>query len=172
VTDSAPERPQYGAYATPEQQARARGTELPPPEVMSPAAGPPIAVPPSAASKPRRGDRIAAVALLAFGFVNVVTGIPGWLRLPSSLQLAYDQLGVGEFQAVELASALGIAALITQIVLWLAAVGFTVALIRAGRLSWWVPLTAGVIAVVVTSVLIGIAIMADPGFAASITTTP
>ncbi|WP_167138846.1 DUF6264 family protein [Diaminobutyricimonas sp. TR449] len=167
MTDATPERPQYGAYATPEQQALARGTELPPPEVMSPAAVPPIE-----ASKSRRGDRIAAVALLACGFINVVTGIPGWLRLPASLQAAYDQLGVGEFQAVELASALGIAALITQIVLWLGALGITVALIRAGRLSWWVPLTAGVIAVVGTSVLIGIAIMADPGFAASLTTTP
>ena len=167
MTDAAPEPPRYGAYATPEQQAQARGTELPPPEVMSPAAAPPIP-----AVKSRRGDRIAAVALLAFGFFNVVTGIPGWLRLPDSLQLAYDQLGVGEYEAVELASAIGIAALVTQIVLWLAALGITVALIRAGRVSWWVPLAAGVIAIIATSVLIGIAIMSDPGFAASLTTSP
>jgi hypothetical protein len=166
VTDAAPEPPRYGAYGTPEQQAQARGSELPPPEVMSPAAAPPIRT-----AKPRRADRIAAIALLAFGFVNVTTGIPGWLRLPATLQSAYDQLGLGEFQAVALASALGVAAMVTQIVLWLAALGITVALIRAGRLSWWVPLTAGVIAVVVTSVLIGVAIMSDPGFAASLTTS-
>lgn len=166
MTSPAPEPPRYGAYATPEQQALARGTELPAPEVMSPAA----AVP-AAGVKSRRGDRIAALALLAFGFINVVTGIPGWLRLPDSLQLAYDQLGVGEYRSVELASALGIAALITQVVLWLAALGITVALIRAGRLSWWVPLVAGVVAVLATSVLIGIAIVSDPGFAASLTTS-
>lgn len=169
MTEQAPEPPRYGAYATPEQQARARGTEIPPPAVMSPESAPPIDATPAPAPKQRRGDKIASVALLAFGFVNVVTGIPGWLRLPDSLQLAYDQLEVGEYQAVELASAIGIAVLVTQIVLWLAALGITVTLIRAGRLSWWVPLAAGVIAVVVTSVLVVIAIMSDPGFTAGIT---
>ena len=156
------DRPRYGAYATPEQQAEARGTE-PPVEVVEP--GHPVV---AEAPRPRQFDRIAAMMLLGLGFLNVVSSIPGWLRMPETLQLAYDQLGLGTFTATDVASSLGIVAVIIQAVLWIVTLLITMLLIRRRRLSWWVPVVGGVVSFLAITVIVYIALAGDPAFLASL----
>ncbi|WP_167041061.1 DUF6264 family protein [Salinibacterium sp. ZJ454] len=157
-------QPQYGAYATPEQQAKARGI-APPPEVVQPMLAAPVEARPK-----RQVDRIVSMVLLAIGFVNVTTSIPSWLNLPSTLQLAYDQLGIGTYTATALADSLGVVAIVVQAAIWVAALAITVPLIRSNRLSWWVPLVAGAVAFLAVMVIVYIAMAGDPAFVANLTT--
>src|SRR5215204_6003631 len=85
-------RPQYGEYATPEEQrARIKQPDMTrlletgqDPDALqgaAPAASPAVAGRPADADARRRrfADRVATTALLVYGLVNVVTGIPSMI---------------------------------------------------------------------------------------------
>lgn len=126
---------------------------------------PPAARTPAPAVASRAWDRILTVALLVFGLFNVLTGIPAMLQLAESLDQAYASQGFGDYTSDGLASALGIAANIVNVLLLVAAVAASVRQLRTGRLAFWIPLVAGATAVVVTIVLIGAAMLGDPALA-------
>jgi len=187
-------RPAYGEYATPEEQAKARGPVAPagpPPapdaagrDATSQDAVPTWTVPAwSAASSgraqdgataaerpgppaPRTADRIVTVVLLSLGLLNVLWGIPGFLSLASTLQAAYDQMGVGQYGAGELAGTLGVVAVVSQLLIWAATAWGSVRRMRRGRLSWWVPLVGAAVAFIVVMLVFTIAIVSDPAFTA------
>ncbi len=140
----------------------------------------PLPVPPAAAEPEpervpiggesvRRGrpawDRVVTIALLVLGVFNVLTGIPQMLRLAETLDETYAAQGFGDYTAVGLASGIGIAVNVVNVLLLVVAVAVSVRRLRAGRLAFWVPLVAGVISTVVTIVLIGAAMLGDPALA-------
>lgn len=195
TADSRPEpraRAQYGEYASPEEQARARGlngavgaesavesavesprssterasTRRSPitPSVV-PSASPTGAQP--AASK-HPVDRFVTLALLAFGLITVATSIPGYLRMADTLQSAYSQLGIGSYTDNELARSLGVTAIVVSALLWLVTAACTALSLKRNRVSWWIPVVGGALAFIALMVIVFVALLADPAFAASL----
>ncbi|MCU1569397.1 MAG: hypothetical protein JWR33_138 [Naasia sp.] len=117
-----------------------------------------------------RWDRVVTIALLALAAINVLTTIPQMLHLPQTLDEVYAQQGWGDYTSDSLASAIGIAVNVLSVVLLLAAVGISVRRLRTARLTFWVPLVAGVTAVIVTMVLLSAAMLIDPALPAFIQT--
>jgi hypothetical protein len=179
MSDDQKRRPpaQYGEYATPEEQQRARGiTEPEGAGHHRPHDGAPSAAAPSAATSPQveRGgvaakklhpvDRVITLVLLAFGLFLVLNGIPGYLAMPHAMQMVYDQLGAGTYPARDVAASLGVTALVVQAVLWVATAASAWAAMKRGRLAWWIALLGGVLAFIATVVIVSIALFADPNF--------
>jgi hypothetical protein len=114
----------------------------------------------------RRWDRILTSALLALAVLNVLTGIPAMLDLPETLSTYYRTFGMGSYTSVALASGVGIAINVSQVVLLIVTVLLTTASLRAHRISFWIPLTAGVISTILISVLFSVAMSGDPALGA------
>jgi len=153
--------PQWGEYAPPREpqsEAAVAPTPTPTPRAEST---------PSGRQRPVRSWDIAlTVGLLAVGVLYTLTGIPGMLNLPETLRATYAAGGYGTYTSDELASAIGIAINVTNVVLLIAAVALSTASLRARRITFWLPLTAGVIAFLIGVALLAVAMLSDPAFAA------
>ncbi|MBD8535716.1 DUF6264 family protein [Plantibacter sp. CFBP 13570] len=189
MSESRP-RPQFGEYASPEEQ-RARIAE-PIDEQRAEELGiaPVVPVerqprqqqeptlreqtreqgavqpgaPTVAARRPVAGDRIATSILLGLGLVGLIVTMPGLLDLPGLIRPALVQMGVSGYSSDGLASAMGILALGLQIALWVGAIILSSRSLRAGRLTFWIPLVAGVAANLVVVICLAVAMGADPAF--------
>ncbi|WP_210506872.1 DUF6264 family protein [Naasia sp. SYSU D00057] len=153
--------PRYGEYApVPPELPEVPAAAEPQPEPVADTA-------PAAAG--RRGptwDRVLTIGLLVLGVLNVLSSIPQFLRLPETLDEAYALQGFGDFTADSLASAVGVGINVVNVLLLLGAVALSVARLRAGRIAFWVPVVAGVLAVIATIVLLAVAMLSDPTLAA------
>jgi hypothetical protein len=167
-------RPQFGEYASPEEQ-RARiqqpdatwaletGQALDDPAA---AAAPPASVqtPPAAASpRPRRVDRIATFALLGYGLFTVLTSIPSLADYSGYVDTLLGVMGVdAEYSVPAGAQIWGIAAALVLGLGWIATAALSWTNLRRGRLTWWIPLTAGVVLNLIAGGLMLVPIMSDP----------
>ncbi|MGK9146528.1 hypothetical protein KXS11_02725 [Plantibacter flavus] len=190
MSESRP-RPQFGEYATPEEQRASikepfdhqRAEELgvapvvPAGQQQVPPAQPTLreqtraSAPESPAApvlpngrRPVTGDRLATSLLLGLGLVSIIVIMPNLLDLPGLIRPALVQFGVSGYSSDALASAMGILALGLQIALWIGAVVLSSRSLRAGKLTFWIPIVAGVVANIVVVVCIAIAMGADPAF--------
>lgn len=170
-------RPEYGEYATPQEQAKAIAKSQPlPPRAEQPVEGraapvPPPAIGPSGTPVARGGsaDRFATLLLLALGLVYLVGGSPSYLALPATLDTVYQQWGIGSYAATGFASAIGIVVVVSQAVIWVVIAVIAIRRLRSSRSSWWVPVVGAVATFVVTVILMAIVIMSDPAFTAYLT---
>ncbi|GAA5197362.1 DUF6264 family protein [Microbacterium jejuense] len=172
-------RPQYGEYASPEEQ-RARIHQpapqwqqpvTPPAPIVTEAAdaGIPAAAPPAAervvgaAPRPRTVDRVVTIALLVYGLFNVVTSIPSFLDYAAYADTMFALLGLDVTLTDPAAGRpYGIAAAVVLGVGWLATALVSLWSLRRGRLTWWIPLSAGILFTFVTGALLAIPLMSDP----------
>ncbi|WP_295013203.1 DUF6264 family protein [uncultured Microbacterium sp.] len=176
-------RPQYGEYATTEEQLRRSGREAAP---VPPGLAPPAISPHAAASHalpPRPGapsantpastagavtpahpiDRIAALALLAYGLWNVITSVITFLDPSTLIGTMMQMLGVsGTFTNYGQAKVLGIVAAVILIVGWTLTAAWTVLRLRRGKRTWWVPVLGGAVFVTLSSICILVAFYSDP----------
>jgi hypothetical protein len=169
-------RPQYGEYATPEeQQARIKQPDATwaldtgqAPEAAAAATpqGWPVdqAAPP--AVPPTRGmDRIVTLALLVVGAFNVALTAISYFDLPSLANQAMQLLGMpGEFTNVDSARLWGPIAAGVLIVGYLLTAFFAWRNLRAGRLSWWIPLVGSVVTYIVVYICLAVPLLGDPAF--------
>jgi hypothetical protein len=180
MSDPNPEeraRPQYGEYATPEEQrARIRQPAHVEPIVPAPAADPGIPMgPPSALTAPaddpkadtaRRWhpvDRVVTFALLAYGLVNVVTAIPQLVDYAAYTETVFTLLGVdAKLTDPAAGKPWGLAAAIVMALGWLATALVTWWNLRRGRVSWWIPVVGGIVFTLITGTLMLIPLMSDP----------
>jgi hypothetical protein len=162
-------RPQFGEYATPEEQ-RARIQEPAPWQqepvapVMTDAPAPGIPASPAPAERrPRPVDRIVTFALLAYGLVNVVSSVPAFLDYGAYAETLLSMLGV-DVQITDPAAgrAWGIAAVIVLAVGWCATAVVSWWSVRRGRLTWWIPLVGGILFTFVSGTLMAVPLMNDP----------
>ena len=175
----APRRAQYGEFATPEEQQRARGLPEPsreseaPAQADGPSNGPANTAPwvsqsvpaaRSAVGSAHPVDRVVTLILLAVGLFLVLNSIPGYLAMPEAMQTVYDQLGAGVYPAADVAASLGVTALIVQVVIWVATAASAWFAMKRGRLAWWIALLGGVLAFIAMMVIVSTALFADPGF--------
>ncbi|MBD3942355.1 hypothetical protein IF188_11660 [Microbacterium sp. NEAU-LLC] len=177
-TESSRPRPQYGEYASPEEQ-RAR-IQQPAPEWQQPVtpptpvvtdaadAGIPSAAPRAervvgAAPRPRTVDRVVTIALLVYGLFNVVTSIPSFLDYAAYADTMFTVLGLDVTLSDPAAGRpYGIAAAVVLAAGWLATALVSLWSMRRGRLTWWIPLSAGILFTFVTGILLAIPLMSDP----------
>lgn len=170
MSDSETPRPraEYGEYATPEEQQRARGVSEPSNHSVPAPQGAAYVAPPGPAEPPARPahpvDRVFTLVLLAFGLVTLLTGIPGYLALPDALQTVYDQLDAGTYPARQEAAGLGVASLVVQAAIWFGTAAFAWFAIKRGRLAWWIALLGGVLTFIAMMVIVSMALFADPNF--------
>jgi len=183
--ESARPRPQYGEYASPEEQ-RAR-IQQPAPgwqQPVTPAApvvteaadagihpAQPTASAPSVGApvRPRMVDRVVTISLLLYGLFNVVTSFPSFLDYGAYAETMFAVLGLDVTLSDPAAGRpYGIAAAIVLALGWLATAAVSVWSLRRGRLTWWIPLAAGILFTFVTGVLMAIPLMSDPAVVAAL----
>lgn len=169
-----PPRPQYGEYATPEEQrARIRqpdatwelehGHAAPAEEPAAAPAGTVAPVTPVRAATPRRFDRVATLVLLGYGLFTVLTRIPAFMDYAAFADSMFQILGIDvELSDPEGAAPWGIAAAAALAVAWILAALASWASLKAGRLSWWIPVVAGIAANLVAGYLMVVPLASDP----------
>ena len=168
-------RPQYGEYATPEEQrARIRQPDLTrlletgqDPDALRgavPADSPSLVTP--AAPATRRGrfvDRVATIALLVYGLVNVVTGIPAMLDYESYVGTVLQVLGIeGEIADPSAARPWAVAAVLVLAIGWMLTAWVSWRSLARERVTWWIPLVAGAVFTFVSGILLMVPIVSDP----------
>lgn len=184
MSDETPDprpRPQYGEYATPEEQ-RAR-IHQPAPPAQAPAAAPPPPAPTWGASsmpgtkpgswpeatpgtrerKPHPVDRIVTFALLAYGLINVISSIPSLVDYTAYTETVFKLLGVNATLSDPAAGKpWGFTAALVLTLGWLITAGLSWLSLRRGRLTWWIPLVGGFVFTFVSGVLMLVPLMNDP----------
>lgn len=167
MTEQRP-RPQYGEYASDEEQAKAAGkaTAVPTPGSQAPGSVPDAIV--SARSRPvdtasrRSWDLPVSVMLLVIGALNVLSYYPNPLDLSALIQQVYDQFGAGRFTAVDVAQTVTVWFGVTQFVIFAITALLTILALRRGRLACYIPLVGAVAFLIAGTVLVSIAMGADP----------
>ncbi|MGW9631014.1 DUF6264 family protein [Agromyces sp. NPDC055520] len=125
-------------------------------------------------------DRMWTIALLVFGVFGALYNCLALFQMPTtaleSAKLSASMLGVDApagftpGPAVPLMIFIGIA---LQAALWVGALVWARSRMQAGRLAWWIPLVAGVAALIVVVVVGMLVYASDPAFLPALTpTTP
>ncbi len=168
-------RPQYGEYATPQEQAKIIADSLPPvspllvPSPVPQASRPPDAstrvgtVPaPSTARRPRRWDLILSAALLGYATINVIGQLAARDTLAAILKQFFASQGIGEYTPTALTTSLGNLLNVITLALFVLTVLATVWMLRRGRVAFWVPIAGGVLASIVALVFVVVLLGSDP----------
>jgi uncharacterized membrane protein YhaH (DUF805 family) len=167
VTDARP-RPEYGEYATNEEQAAAMGVVYQP--VAEPVAelAPPVPLatsPATPTTQPRRWDLVTTIALIIFGVYVTVSGFVTYGDLPSSLTQIYAMYDYDAgYAGSSLAGPFGTTINIVQAVLLVLTVYLSSRRLRTAKITFWIPLVAGAISSTTSTVLLMILLFSDAGF--------
>jgi hypothetical protein len=116
----------------------------------------------------RPWDVSLTVFLLSLNAFMVLTSIPDWLNLGTTMTTAYTQLGYGDYTSTTMADSIGLGIVAVQVALLAAVLYLAITRLRAGRRAFPITLGVGLLAVVLTMVLLMIAMTADPALAAYI----
>ncbi|NEM90646.1 DUF6264 family protein [Galbitalea soli] len=191
-------RPQYGEYASPREQAAARGLPWPPAtepttrEASSPSAwgetlrqepgsGMPGAGRPAGHPLPARtplssaglfADRLVTGFLLALATINTVTGIGPLLSIGDAINPALRALKYPVLPHPEQLLGYGIALVVVSVVVYLATVLLAVRRTRRGRRAFWVPLLGFVVYFLATVAVMIVIVATDEQFAALLRSVP
>jgi Family of unknown function (DUF6264) len=166
-------RPQYGEYA-PEgwtwNPPAGERTSDPAPQMSTPAAAASARLGSTDRVRERPADRLITIMLLVVGVFGAAYNSFSMITMPSSAlesaRISAAMLGTDAVPttftpgpAVPAVIAIGVAA---QLVLWVVALLWSRARMRAGARSWWIPLLAGVVAFVVVLIVGTIVLTSDP----------
>lgn len=160
-------RPQYGEYATPEEQrARIRQPDIT--DDLDSGRAPADEVLVGASLPPSTGfpfDRIITFALLGLGLVNVVFTVPGFLDLAATFDRTMATMGIpGGFTNVEAAEAWGGIAAVVVVAGYLLTALASWRRLRAGKRAWWLPLVGAAITYAIVLTCLTVPIAGDPAF--------
>ena len=112
----------------------------------------------------RRWDLYLTSMLLAYGLFTVVSGLFQYSDLRAVIQNVYTSQGIGTFTSSALAHSAGLIVNLVNLVLYAVTLLLAVRRLRASRIAFWIPLTAGVVAGIITAVVFMVVIFADPAF--------
>ena len=163
------DRPQYGEYASAEEQRQLAG--LPPVDAVAeaPVVETPAPVDPAPATRRagRPWDRIITIALLAYGVINVFMTGTSYLNLPDLMNQSMQILGIeGEFTNFAQGRVWGTVAAIVLVVGWVITAWLSMRRLRSGRITWWLPLVGAAVTMLVATFCITVPMMGDPAFIA------
>lgn len=160
-------RPQYGEYATPEQQRAAIGV---PEEVAAPSAPPePAHRPPTApattvAAQPTRlADRIITVALLTYGLVTVIGAVPQLADFTGFAEQWMQMAGVeGDFTNTASGSLWGTVSVWVLVGGWILTAYLSWLSLSRRRVTWWIPLVGAIVTFGIVTVCLVVPLLGDP----------
>ncbi|QDZ14406.1 hypothetical protein FPZ11_06185 [Humibacter ginsenosidimutans] len=110
-------------------------------------------------------DRIATIALLVLGLYDVIGAFSGTSSLVAQIDTMYRAFGIaGDYKATELTTTLGYVTAGVFVVLWVAAAALAAWSILRGRIAFWIPLAAGILAVFTSALMATILALHDPAF--------
>jgi len=154
-----PPIPVYGEYASPAQ------APFPPQQQpYAPQYGQHPYYAPQYGTKPplRTADMIISIVLLAFGFFGALSGIGMAFQLEYAMQVQHDDYGLGAYEATSVVVGAQAAIIASHLLLLLISTPLTIVLILKRKISFWLPLTAGVLAAIVFWIALIVVIVADP----------
>ncbi|MGF3056670.1 DUF6264 family protein [Microbacterium sp. YY-01] len=193
MSDATPARPQFGEYASVEEQQRRRGSGVQHPDATIQPAQPalPEPTPYERAPYERRGvtpagpnkaaastggaspaavspvDRLVTLGLLAYGLVNVIMTVLAYRDFSAVMNDAWRMLGVeGSFTNYGQGRLWSTVASAVLIVGWTLTAYLSVRRLRIPKHAWWVPLVGAVVTTILASLALAVAIMGDPSFQA------
>lgn len=102
----------------------------------------------------RRWDRFLSIALLGYGLVNVIASTTQYADLAGYLGQVYAMFNLGEYQPNGEEARVGLTMNIVMLGLFLVTAVLTVMRLRARRIAFWVPIVGGVLAVIVSGILL------------------
>ena len=171
--------PQYGEYATPEEQRAAIREPAPSfayddaaPAVPRPVAPPqqstrPMHATTRAAQPTRRADRVITLILLAYGLVTVISAVAQLWHFADFAQTWMRVAGIaGEFTNIaqgDLWGRIGAALLVLG---WLATAIVSLRVLSRGRISWWIPLVGAIVTYTALTACLMVPLFGDPAIAA------
>lgn len=178
-------RPQYGEYATPEEQRARIAGPVPPelegrpaietPQQTAPASvpAPPADAPTEAESgapaRPRIADRIVTFVLLGWGLATVITSIPAITDYAGYAATMFELLGVdAQLADPDAGRPWALAAALLLGLGWIATAALSWWNLRRRRVTWWIPVVGGIVFNLVSSTLILVPLLSDPGFQSAI----
>lgn len=174
-------RPQFGEYATAEEQrARIQRPEVTealeagvaPQQTPQPQPAPAADAPagfPAPASRGARVDRIVTFGLLFYGLFSVVTTIVQLLDFPEYAERGAQMLGVtATFTNLSAGYVWGAAAALVYGVGWLLTAVVTWRRLRRGRIAFWVPLVGFVATALIAGICVTMALVGDAQFMTAI----
>lgn len=112
--------------------------------------------------KPRTGDRITTIILLVVGAIGALISAQSMLALNASFSLMAEAVGMNDFTVPEWLGTLGTVSALAFIAVYAVTLIFSIQRMRARKITFWVPLTAGAIVFVAMFVLTTIAITSMP----------
>lgn len=102
------------------------------------------------------------VLLTVFGFFGMSYSIATLQAIPASMQLLHSTNGLGEYTPAPIVGSLVLAGSITMAAVWVVSAGIAAWLLVKRRLAFWVPLVAGIVAMVALLIFAGAVIATDP----------
>jgi hypothetical protein len=115
------------------------------------------------------------VLLGVFGFFGMSYSIATLQAIPASMQLLHSTNGLGEYTPAPIVGTLVLVGSILMAAVWVVSAAVSAWLLIKRRLSFWVPLVAGVVAMVALLIFAGAVLATDPvllGFYSGVTPTP
>ncbi|MFJ3491759.1 DUF6264 family protein [Leifsonia aquatica] len=141
------------------ESARAPYRQAPPTTSPYPGAAPGAA--PGRAPAPR-WNLTLTILLIAFGFFGMSYSVAILQAFPTSMQLLHSSQGLGDFTPAAAVGTLIMVGTVTMTGLWALSTGLAVWQLVRRRMAFWIPLTAGVVALVVLFVFLAIILSTDP----------
>ncbi|WP_440711195.1 DUF6264 family protein [Herbiconiux sp. YIM B11900] len=116
----------------------------------------------------RRGDRIATLILLAAGLLATVNMVTSFLTLPSVMQQFMDLQGIaGVYSGDATASSAGAVGAAVLLAVYALTALVSVQRLRAGKLTFFVPIIGAVLGLLINIVVVVVALLADPSILAA-----
>ncbi len=140
-----PGEPYRAAAPAPQQQSQL------PPAYRTPGPG-----------RPRMGDRVVTIVLLAFGALGALNIAGSFFGLAAQVRLMGDMLGLESPKVADWVGPLGVVSGLIVLLLFALNLIYSIQRMRAGKLAFWVPLAAGAIAFIILMVVPLIAMNGAP----------
>ncbi|QIK62804.1 hypothetical protein G7068_06020 [Leucobacter viscericola] len=135
---------------------RANNVPAAPPAYAAPAMGA------NATTPSRTGDRVMTIILLGIGVFGVIFSFQVMMGMKASFVLMGEALEIKDFEVPAWVGTLGTISALGFLALFAVTLIFSIQRMRARKVAFWVPLTAGVIAFIAMIVLIMVAIFSSP----------
>ena len=120
------------------------------------------AAPSAPAPKPRLADRIITIILLVLGAFGSLNFAGSMLGLPASLSLIAGALELSDFTVPSWVGTVGTVSAVVIIAIYAVNLIFSIQRMRARKLAFWVPLTAGAVVMIGTIVVTSVVLMSFP----------
>jgi hypothetical protein len=170
--------PQYGEFASPEQQAKAMGLPWPPPPVAESSVPILDPVPAEATRSQRVGARLAiarrwdvmlCTILLAYGLYSVVSGLFQFADLGTVISELFRTQGIGGYRATALTPVLGAVINVVNLLVFIATAYVTYRVLISGRVAFYIPIIGVLVSGAIGTVCLLILLFQDPNFVTYLT---